>query len=201
MRSRTVAVTPLLSDPQHASLISRTILNVGITKETVLAWQQLCRGVRFFCFENRLLNHWPTPVIYADYGEAADDQLMPSSRELLIAGMSHARGWAVFDVMDAYCRRQWRGMDRSIVHLRRCGGPWPLLLTLTHEVGHHHLWQVRGIPIRDQTRREVEEEVNDLATTWVDRMPDAVKSLDNGAAVRTLDILLPHGGINDGSES
>jgi hypothetical protein len=128
--------------------------------------------------------------MYADHREAVVDQFPEVAHEEALRKTESARGWACFGSMRRRTRTHWRGMDRSIVHLNKLGGPSPVLSTVVHETAHHHLSQKAGVPYKLHSTEEVEEEVNKLTIRWLHELPEYVFRKDSGAAIRTLDILL-----------
>jgi hypothetical protein len=191
MRRVTVSRLPLLCTAGGDGFVAQSILDLGLTIETVQAWLRVCDRIRSLCLDARLLRHWPAVVLYPTGCEAVLDQFHTRYQGQPVAASAlRARGWAVFGAGHRLCAAAWRGRDRTVLHLHLLGGEFPLTYGLLHEVGHHHLYQTQGLPYQSHLDPEVERRIKGFTLRWGRVIGPAAAADDRASVVCALDILV-----------
>jgi len=151
---------------------------------------QICSSIRVFSLQQHVLQYWPITVVYSGPLESLPNQLCEGRYHAdFVTRINTINAWAIFESFHQYCRPDWNSIDRSIIHASHLGGDTPITNTLLHEVGHHHLFQVQGIPYDDHLNDKVDRQIDRMARGWAKVVRPLTAIQDVGSVIRALDIL------------
>jgi len=176
--------------------VDREVERRGAGHQDILDWVATARTVKSWAIRHRVITQWPPCFVYCTMAEAImhhvrepyANLMMRANEPVVIRCMS---GAALFDSHSDVARPDSpRTGDRTLLAVSAMGGDHPLLDTLLHELGHHHLWQVHRTPQSRQISTSTELAVDRLVDGWSSTLRGMVPR-SNSAIFRLIDIASP----------
>lgn len=176
--------------------VDREVEHRGAGHHDILDWVMTARAVKSWALHNRVVARWPPCFIYCTMAEAIVHHVREPYAGLMLRANDPTvircmSGAALFDSHSDVSRPDSPcAGDRTLLAAAAMGGDRPLLDTILHELGHHHLWQVRHIPQSQQINTSTELAIDRLVHDWSSALRGMVPC-SNSAIFRLIDIASP----------